>query len=60
MHQLTIDPKYCRGLALCHVCEAIKPGLVMHCHHYGRLLISHEHTASMQPTISRLVAECPV
>ena len=58
-HQLTIDQKFCRGLGLCHACEAIKPGLVHHCERYGRLLISDPSTAAHGATLSRLVACCP-
>lgn len=60
MHQLTIDQKACRGVSLCHGCEAITPGLVEFCSVNGRLLISAENTAIHSSTISRLVAACPV
>jgi hypothetical protein len=59
MHQLTIDPSACRGITLCHACEALMPGLVNHCKHYGNLLISHENTAVNSSRISRLISECP-
>jgi ferredoxin len=59
MHQLSIDATACRGLDLCHACTAIKPGLVDYCAKHGRLLLSHEHTARIQPLLSRLVAVCP-
>lgn len=59
MHQLTIDRSRCRGLHLCHQCEAIKPGLVKYCEQYGRLLISHPSTGRHSSTISRLIVECP-
>lgn len=59
MHQLTIDADACRGIDLCHLCTAIKPGLVEHCAKHGRLLISHDNTSRIQPILSRLVAVCP-
>jgi ferredoxin len=59
MHQLTIDTKYCRGLHLCHTCEAIRPGLVKHCEQHGRLLVSWQATGSNAATISSLIAHCP-
>jgi len=59
MHQITISPRYCRGLGLCHACEAIQPGLVLHCERHGRLLISHPATAEHSATISALIAACP-
>lgn len=58
-HQLTIDQKHCRGLDLCHACEAIKPGLALHVERHGRLLISGPATAENGSTLSRLVACCP-
>ena len=59
MHQLTIDQRACRGLTLCHACEAIKPGLVEHCAINGRLLISHPNTAAQSSVLSRLTVACP-
>jgi len=59
MHQLLIDHQYCRGLHLCHQCEAIRPGLVKHCETKGRLLISGPATAANGSTISALIACCP-
>ena len=59
MHQLTIDPKCCRGIALCHACEAIKPGLVDYCTKHGRLLISFANTARYSSMLSRLAQVCP-
>lgn len=59
MHQLTIDAHACRGLHLCHACEAIKPGIIDYCTKHGRLLISFANTAQQQPIISRLIAVCP-
>lgn len=59
MHQLTIDFVDCRGLNLCHACEAITPGLVKHCQHYGKLLISWQNTGAQSALLSRLAAACP-
>jgi len=50
MHQLLIDHQYCRGLQLCHQCEAVRPGLVKHCEQHGRLLISWPATAANAAT----------
>lgn len=58
-HQLTIDKKHCRGLSLCHACEAITPGLVLHIERHGRLLISGPSTAEHSSTLSRLAVCCP-
>lgn len=58
-HQLTIDQTHCRGLSLCHACEAIKPGLALHVERHGRLLVSGPATAENGSTLSRLVACCP-
>lgn len=59
MHQLTIDFADCRGLDLCHACEAITPGLVKHCQRHHRLLLSWQNTGAQSALLSRLVACCP-
>ena len=58
-HQLTIDQKYCRGLSLCHACEAIRPGLALHVERHGRLLISGPETMAQSTTITKLINCCP-
>ncbi|QQG66374.1 hypothetical protein HP555_11090 [Desulfobulbus oligotrophicus] len=59
MHQLTVDSRHCRGLHLCHQCEAITPGLVHYCEMHGRVLISWPNTAAKQPLLSKLIVNCP-
>ena len=58
MHQLTINA-HCRGLDLCHACEAVMPGLVKHCEQHGRLLISWSSTGRHGGALSRLIQACP-
>ena len=58
MHQLTISDR-CRGMALCHACEAVAPGIVNHCQRHGRVLLSGPSTGAHGDTISRLLQACP-
>lgn len=59
MHQITVDADRCRGLHLCHACEAAMPGLVQHCEQHGRLMVSGESLTCHSQKISQLIARCP-
>jgi len=58
LHQLTVDPRYCRGLHLCHQCEALQPGLVEHCK-TAPVVIQEWAAREQGSMLSALVACCP-
>jgi len=59
LHHLTIDANRCRGVHLCHQCEAMHPGLVEWCETYGRVDINEWASRDHSQDISRLIVACP-
>ena len=57
-HELTINQARCHGLANCRECEKIMPGLVNHCHHYGRLLLGEWAPREQSAKLSALAVAC--
>jgi len=58
-HKLTIDQKRCRGLNLCHQCEALQPGLVAACEKQGLINIQEWVLREQGLSLSALIVACP-
>lgn len=58
-HHLIIDHRRCRGVALCHCCEAITPGIVAACRSRGHVVVAPWAVREMSPMISQLIVACP-
>jgi len=58
-HRLTIDVHRCRGLRLCHQCEALQPGLVHACEQQGHITIQEWAAREQGQDLSALARCCP-
>lgn len=59
IHYLTIDPRRCRGLHLCHQCEILQPGLVQACERQGHVTIQEWALSEQGAAMSALIEACP-
>lgn len=59
MKKITVDKKRCRGLHLCHRCEAVQPGLALACGRFGHVIVQDWAARDNSAMISQLIQTCP-